>query len=103
MNRETAKHILQSRRPSGQDDQDPQIAEALALAESDPELKQWFEDQHAFDAALAQHMQSTPLPADLKQKVLATRPVTRVWPVGATRRVLAMAACLTLFATLGGV
>jgi hypothetical protein len=70
MNREKAKIILQSYRPGGQDRDDPQFAEALALTEKDPALKQWFHEQHHFDQALSASVQSIAIPAALQSKLL---------------------------------
>jgi anti-sigma factor RsiW len=72
MNREEAKLILQVFRSSGADLDDPQFAEALALAKSDSELAAWFADQQKFDALAARAITSAPVPLDLKAKILAS-------------------------------
>ena len=41
MNRDEAKRLLLAYRPDSQDEQDPEITAALALARSDPELQGW--------------------------------------------------------------
>jgi anti-sigma factor RsiW len=71
MNREEAKLILQAYRPGGQDAGDPQFAEALALAKTDPELAAWFARQQKFDALISREIKSLPAPPDLKEKILA--------------------------------
>ncbi len=99
MNRDEAKLILQSYRPGGRDRHDPHFADALALAEQDPELKQWFDRQQEFDLALASHIQAVPVPADLKRKLLAPRPAWQAWLYWQMRPAWALAFCgLFLFA-----
>jgi anti-sigma factor RsiW len=71
MDREEARLILQSCRPGDQDAGDPQFAEALALAKSDPELAAWFAEQQKFDAQVRDAIQSLPVPLDLKATILA--------------------------------
>ncbi len=71
MNCDEAKLILQAYRPGGQDADDPQFAEALALAKRDPELATWFARQQKFDALVSREIKSLPVPPDLKDKLLA--------------------------------
>lgn len=102
MNRDEAKMQLQSYRPDDQDRSDPRFREALALIEHDSELKEWFERQQAFDAAMAGHLQSIPLPAELKRTILAQPKRYALWPVWNWRPAWALAAaCLVLFAAAG--
>ena len=63
--------ILQAYRPGGQDANDPQFAEALALAKADPELSAWFARQQKFDAQVSREIKSLPVPPKLKDKILA--------------------------------
>jgi anti-sigma factor RsiW len=71
VNREEAKLILQVCRPGGQDAEDPQFAEALALVKSDAELAAWFADQQKFDAFASRKLKSVVVPSGLKAKILA--------------------------------
>src|ERR1700761_3236826 len=71
MTRDEAKLILQSYRPGGQDAGDPQFAEALALAKTDPELAAWFAGQQRFDANVSVGLQQVRVPARLKAEILA--------------------------------
>jgi hypothetical protein len=71
MNREEAKLILQVYRPGGQDADDPQFAEALALAKQDPELAAWFAEQQKFDAFFSGGLQQVRVPGRLKPEILA--------------------------------
>ncbi len=72
MQRDEAKHILELCRPGIDDDRnDPLIAEALALLDTDPELKAWFDEQQALDARIAGVYDAIEPPADLKASILA--------------------------------
>lgn len=72
MNREEAQQLLELCRPGNVDDrQDPVLADAFALLETDAELKVWFDQQQALDAQISEHMNSIEVPADLKASILA--------------------------------
>ena len=49
MDRGQAKEILLGYRPGRDDGVDPQVVEALALLQQDPELRLWFEQQQRVD------------------------------------------------------
>ena len=53
MDKEDIKLHLAGYRPELYDDDDPQIAAALAAAKADPELSQWLDEQIAFDREFA--------------------------------------------------
>ena len=72
MERDEAKVILELYRPGNADDlKDPTIAEALALLETDGELKLWFNEQQAIDARIAESYNQIQPPADLRAGILA--------------------------------
>ena len=71
MTRNEAQSLLEVYRPGGPDAADPRMAEALALARSDPELAEWFAREQAFDAGIRQHLRATPAPANLRTAILA--------------------------------
>ncbi|TVP79376.1 MAG: hypothetical protein EA353_06325 [Puniceicoccaceae bacterium] len=72
MTREEAQQRLELCRPGVPDDrQDPALAEAFALLESDAELSAWFEAQQAVDARISQHLEHIEAPADLEHRILA--------------------------------
>ncbi len=102
MNNEAAKMILQAYRDGGQDAADPRFHEALAQAQRDPELAQWFAAEQALDARLRVKLnQSITPPAELKSQLLAQRNIVRApawWQRGKVR--YALAACFALFATI---
>ena len=89
-----AKALLEKCRPGRREGDDPQVTEALALAESDPGLKKWLAEQQAFDTQIAAEVQTIPIPGDLRDKLLALKPLEahsafRMW-----RPAVAMAAAL---------
>jgi hypothetical protein len=101
MDNQEAKFILQAYRANGADAADPAFKEALAQAQSDPSLKQWFEREQTFDRAVAAKIRAAAVPPSLRAAILAgaragetKRSVWRqpVW--------LAAAACIAVM--LGG-
>jgi hypothetical protein len=75
VNRDEAKIILQIYRPGTADAQDPQIAAALALAKSDPELARWLEEHGARQIALREKFRQIEIPAGLKEQIISERAV----------------------------
>jgi len=71
MNRAEAKQVLLLYRAGMDEADDPRLAEALALARTDPELQQWFEAHRAFQQALRAKLQQIKVPAHLKASLLA--------------------------------
>jgi len=71
MDKETAKIILQSIRPGIDDDSDPDVAEALALAESDEEVAAFFAAEQTFDAAFTEKLAEVKAPEELEARILA--------------------------------
>jgi hypothetical protein len=72
-----ARQILEVYR-RGVDDADPQFAEALALAQSDPELRRWLEEQRAAYVSIRNKMREIPVPAGLQDQILAECKVVRL-------------------------
>ncbi len=71
MNEAEARLILQSYRPDLDDPNDPQFAEALRLAAENPGLARWWEEEQAFDRAIAAQVAEFPAPFGLKTRILA--------------------------------
>lgn len=100
MNQQEAKFILGAFRPDGRDASDVMFAEALALVDRDPELRQWLERQRAFDRAVVARLGAIAPPAELRQAILtgarASRPRRPWWasPVwlGAAAAIVVIAA-----------
>jgi hypothetical protein len=71
VNLNEAKTILLLYRPGTTDAEDPQIAEALALAKQSPELARWLAEQTARQTQLRGQFQQIPVPAGLQAQILA--------------------------------
>ncbi|MGE9294411.1 MAG: hypothetical protein ACQKBW_12415 [Puniceicoccales bacterium] len=80
MDRTEAKAILSAYRADMPDIDEAVFAEALAMAEQDPELAQWFEDEQNFDEIFAGKLADVQPPADLKDKLLALDPDRKTIP-----------------------
>lgn len=77
MNRAQAKEALLLYRPGSADAQDPEVATALELTKTDEELRRWFEQQQAVQAALRRKFREIPVPEFLKDAILAERKLLR--------------------------
>jgi hypothetical protein len=71
VNRDEIKNILLVYRPGTSDAEDPEIAEALALARNDPELSQWLEEHCARQNALRAKFRQIAIPAGLKEQIIS--------------------------------
>lgn len=78
MNRTEAQFILGACPPGPLPTDDPQVTEALALAEQDPELSSWLRESRDFDAAVAAKLRRMEPPAGLRDALLAGRRLTPV-------------------------
>jgi hypothetical protein len=78
MDRDQAKEILLRYRPGRDDMIDAEMRQALALVDRDAELARWFEQQQKADEAIRARLRETPVPADLKQRILAEQKIVRV-------------------------
>jgi hypothetical protein len=65
VNARLARQILRSYRPSGADDQERDVREALKMGEKNAELGGEFQDQLAFDRAVAARLVEKPLPEEV--------------------------------------
>jgi len=73
MTSEEAKAVLALYRPGTSDAEDPAVAEALALCQKDPELKQWFDDHCAVYQVIRARLKEIAVPEGLKEQILAER------------------------------
>ena len=91
-----AKQVLLACRPE-LDRQDPDVAAALALAEHDLELGGWWREQQEVRTALRDEFRRLPVPAELKDQLLAEVRIVRpvFWRSNAARWA-AVAAVLVL-------
>ena len=71
MNQDEAKTILLFYRPGTADADDPQVAEALALAKRDPELAVWLKEHCARQEMLRAKFRQITAPAGLKEQIIS--------------------------------
>lgn len=71
MNANEAKTLLLLYRPGTADAEDPQMADALALAKTNPELAGWLEEQTARQDALRAQFRHLAPPAGLREQIIA--------------------------------
>jgi hypothetical protein len=100
MTRAEAKQLLLLYRPGDERAPDAEMKAALELAQGDDELRRWFDEHRAFQAAMREKFQSVSPPADLMARLLAERKIVRpaVWSRPASW--MAAAAAFALFAAL---
>jgi len=81
VNRDEAEKILRRHRP-GAPDADAELAEALALAGSDPELTRWLAQQAAQQEEVRRQLRRIAAPAGLREQILfrhRSREKSRFW------------------------
>jgi hypothetical protein len=71
MNKHQAREILLRYRPGTRDEQDPEVREALALADQDEELGRWLENHCQFQQAMRAGARDVEVPAGLKEQILS--------------------------------
>ncbi len=76
MTNEEAKFMLQGYRPNGADADNEAFAQALAQAQRDPALREWFEREQAFDTVVAGKLRSIQPPPGLRESILAGKKMT---------------------------
>jgi hypothetical protein len=77
MDSRQAREILLSYRPGTDDPSDPPVAEALRQLELDPQLARWFEQLQQTDEVIRRQLRETPVPFNLKQRILAEQKTAR--------------------------
>ena len=99
MTSQLAKEILLRYRPGSADANDPEVAEALDQAKRDPELARWFAQHQAFHSAIRERFKQLPVPAGLKEDILAGYRVAVIpaWWQQPAFQALAVAAAIVLF------
>lgn len=65
------KDLLHAYRPG--EEVTPEVEKARKIAQSDPELTKWLEDEAKFDKAFAERLNEVEPPADLLEKILAAK------------------------------
>lgn len=100
MNTSEAKSILMLYRPGMADAEDPQVAEALALAEDNAELAAWLAARAAQHEALRGKFRQIAPPAGLKEQIISEHAASRR-PVSARSAMAWVLASVTLLLLLG--
>jgi hypothetical protein len=103
VNLDEAKNILLLYRHGTADADDPQIAEALALAPHEPELQNWLVIHCAREFVVREKFRQIAAPAGLKEQIIsehAARERADFWRQKSTLAVLALLVLLTTLAPL---
>jgi len=101
MDRIEAQQILSALRPNGSEANEPLFEDALALAESDPKLRAWWEAQQRFDRRVSAKLSSVPVPDNLRDTILAAPKVAAFPPQWRHRSLLVAAALVALLCVAG--
>jgi hypothetical protein len=100
VNRDEAKTILLLYRRTA-DAEDPQIAEALALAKHDPELAAWLDAYSARQFVIGEKLRQISVPAGLKEQIISEQAASdRMISTRGKIQFAAAAAILLLFGAL---
>lgn len=97
MNIEQAKENLLLYRPGAADADDPQLREAMELANREPELKRWFENHCRFQEAMRVKFREIEVPETLKAALLAQHKIVPLQPWWRQPVWLTAAAAMVLF------
>ena len=100
MNRDQAKTVLLLYRPGTADADDPEIAAALALAKSDPELTRWLAEQGARQKAVQAGFRKITAPAGLKEQIITEQAARGKTAFRRQRMILAAAAAIVALVLL---
>jgi hypothetical protein len=101
MDKHAARSFLSVHRP-GETPADERIAEAEKLAAADPELARWWRDDQELDRVFAARLSETPVPADLRAKLISnTVPLSVAKKSWRRPSLLAVAAIVALAALFG--
>jgi len=94
VNSHQAREVLLLYRPGISDPTEPEIAEALACSQNDPELQRWFQDHCAFQETIRQKFKQITVPEGLKEQIISERQVIAKTPV--KRTLVLVSVCVTL-------
>ena len=103
MDKYKARFVLQSVRPDGADAAEPEFAEALDVARTDPELGARFAAEQELDRVIARKIAEFSTPAGLCESILAQAEVSRSVRRRQFVQRLALAASVALLASIAAV
>ena len=78
MHNETARQILIACRPGTDDLRNPEAKAALEVVQQDPELRQWWQRQQAFQRQTRESFRHIPVPEQLRDQILARAKIISV-------------------------
>lgn len=100
MTPDDTRFVLAAFRPGTEDANDPEFQEALKQVDTDPELRNWFNEQILLAAALSAKLKEIPIPPQLRADILAGAKVSTGGTFGAKKRrwpkILALAASIVI-------
>lgn len=96
MTRSEAQRVLELCRPCDRRSSDPEVRQALDMVRQDPELHRWFEEHLRVEDAIRDRFRSIPVPADLKERLLAQNKIVRPRFVWGAAQWAQLAACLVV-------
>ena len=96
MNVNEAKTILLLYRPGTANAEDPEIAEAFALAKVDPDLGRWLEAHCARQVVIGEKFRQLTVPAGLKEQIISEQAASEKAKLWRPKYVLAMVMVLVL-------
>lgn len=94
MDKEEAKLILGCYHPNGKDALNPEMRQALELAERDPELAAWFKREQELDGIICEKIGQIRAPESLKTSIIAGRKLVHLDARWKSPKLLALAAML---------
>lgn len=97
MNEQKAKYILSGGCPRKLDADQEGFQEALNLAEQNPEVREWMNEQQQLTESLHSKLNEIRVPVGLKDRILAGEAVSRTRVNGSRRSILALAAIFVGF------
>ncbi len=99
MNHEEIKQILLLYRPGTADAEDPEVAQALALAKNDPELSRWLVEHSARQSALREKFRQLPVLTGLKEQIISEE-AAKAKAVSRRDKIVGLAAALAIVVSL---
>lgn len=102
MTRDEAKNILLLYRPGTTDAEEPEIAEALALAKQDAELGGWLEQHFVRQKKIRGMFQQITAPVGLKEQIISERIARVTHSVAVSNRLVAILSAAAVIAVLIG-
>jgi len=85
MNLQEAKDLLSAYLQSPEGESDTRMLEALQMADSDPELQEWIQQQAELDPQIRDALAGAPVPENLESDLLKTVRVPQVVPIRSSK------------------